>query len=571
MKNRKKFVDKVEILDFNVDSPYNNIEFQKYINIAIQRYMLQALEEKIRCGFICLDCICPHESGKDVYLFKPEEINKTKARFIGIFRREYQARSTSIIDVNIGKDMAEGYTMIKKISSELLKLQNENCKMFDFTNFKPNKKDFLKAELVTVPKKKIVELLTKKFYFSVKIKGMSVSDITICYYFLDTLSKILEEANADLGKNCEIRQVSIVDINYLCNLLSEIHNFEFNYSKQLLNCYIFHENDNTDDDIFAQPLLKISNSQIVLVPAFVDQVILDRVIERQFIRNEIDHSDIGHVFEKYFIESLQNGYKKSLLSAKRIPIPNLKINTNHIEYKAFDGKDIEFDIVLLLDDYLVLVELKSIMTSYDLTDLCKRRNRIDEAVDQLKRRRNSVVKDWDVFRKQISFELPENAIKEDHIILVACSDAYDFTPLKQEDVYITDDSTFLKYFTNPFINMFADCMENIRLNEKKMWSKGYPDVHEFIEHLVSPNTTKYIDSVISFNKIPIPVIDDKDYLILIDEPQCNENPIEKYWSEINTVQNSSVTKKKKISKNTRCPCGSGKKFKKCCKGNGKYD
>ena len=41
------------------------------------------------------------------------------------------------------------------------------------------------------------------------------------------------------------------------------------------------------------------------------------------------------------IESLQNGYKKSLLSAKRIPIPNLKINTNHIEYKAFDGKDSE--------------------------------------------------------------------------------------------------------------------------------------------------------------------------------------------------------------------------------------
>ena len=28
---------------------------------------------------------------------------------------------------------------------------------------------------------------------------------------------------------------------------------------------------------------------------------------------------------------------------------------------------------------------------------------------------------------------------------------------------------------------------------------------------------------------------------------------------------------KKIGANELCPCGSGKKFKKCCRGNGKYD
>ena len=32
-----------------------------------------------------------------------------------------------------------------------------------------------------------------------------------------------------------------------------------------------------------------------------------------------------------------------------------------------------------------------------------------------------------------------------------------------------------------------------------------------------------------------------------------------------------IREHKKISPNAPCPCGSGKKFKKCCRGNGKYD
>ena len=35
--------------------------------------------------------------------------------------------------------------------------------------------------------------------------------------------------------------------------------------------------------------------------------------------------------------------------------------------------------------------------------------------------------------------------------------------------------------------------------------------------------------------------------------------------------NKPIVKGKKIGANDPCPCGSGKKFKKCCRGNGKYD
>lgn len=37
------------------------------------------------------------------------------------------------------------------------------------------------------------------------------------------------------------------------------------------------------------------------------------------------------------------------------------------------------------------------------------------------------------------------------------------------------------------------------------------------------------------------------------------------------IKNTGIRKKNKIGRNDSCPCGSGKKFKKCCLGKGLYD
>ena len=61
---------------------------------------------------------------------------------------------------------------------------------------------------------------------------------------------------------------------------------------------------NNDDDIFAQPLLKISKSQVIFSQALLDQVNLDRVIERQFIRYDKKYSEVLGVA----ISNIDNGY-----------------------------------------------------------------------------------------------------------------------------------------------------------------------------------------------------------------------------------------------------------------------
>ena len=55
-------------------------------------------------------------------------------------------------------------------------------------------------------------------------------------------------------------------------------------------------------------------------------------------------------------------------------------------------------MISVLGEYLILTELKSIMTSYDLNDLEERKKNIKKAVEQPQRRKESVKYDWDIFK-----------------------------------------------------------------------------------------------------------------------------------------------------------------------------
>lgn len=570
-KFRKKMVSNInisELTNYEI-KPYNNADYELYAYIANQRHMLQQLEEGIRCGFISFECITKDKAGQDVYVFMPEDIKKSHARFCSIHRREKQFRTHVLFDGEAQKEFISASEVIRKLAEELIDIQISNFVSFDLTNYHIDIEEYQKAQRVVDAKINIVHDITKEYYLKKSVSGVKISDLLTCYRFLNTLGEIIKCASLqhifEGNEDNYLKELCIVEIQYLCNELSKVEEFDLGYASLLIDRFVFHDSANKDDDVFAQPLIKISNNQVVLCPALVDQVNLDRFIERQFIRFDVNIAEIGIDFEKYIKESLAAGYSKSFLDFNRYPIPNLSVNTNPIKYKAFDGKDIEFDVVMVLGDYLILTELKAIMTSYDLTDLIERKRNINKAIEQLKRRKESVINDWDTFRSCCSINLPEKPFNSDRIILVACSDAYDFTPLQVGEVFITDGSTYLKYFTNPYIDQIEkDCVSASLKHNRSLWNKAYPTAEEFMHYLRQPVTTNYIDKLIKINYIPIPCFDDQDMRIAIAECQLMQDPT------INMFKQP-TTSKKKVSKNTRCPCGSGKKFKKCCKGKGIYD
>lgn len=516
-------------VDFRMINPYENGEFEKYLYVAAQRYLLCRLEEGIRYGYYSWNGLNKTEEGQRVYIFELENDEKYTARKLGIYRREYQIRKCSVIGYPNSDRIIAADEVMSKLTDELIATQEKCCLMFDLSDFHPNLEEFRMAEEFSGIKEHIVQALTKEYYLEQTVSDMKICDLLKTYKYLDVLGEIVSRASIKLidenNQETYIKELCIVNISYLAKELSRFHGFKIEYSEKLIKQFVFSEKPNKED-IFSQPLLKISKTQVIFSPALIDQVNLDRFIERQFLHYNKNISNVGILFEKNFINTLEKGYSTNVFDLDRKTIPNLKINKNKIEYVAFDGKDIEFDVLMVLDDYLILTELKAVMTSYELSELENRKRNVKTAINQLQRRSESVKYDWEKIRAMSSIELPEEPFDKEHIILVACTDAFDFTPIKEQDVYITDDSTFLKYFTNPHV-------ETIELSEgcamiktfKKLWAKDRPDAEEFKEYLLDPVTIHPFIDYMEKQFIPLPVMDENDLAIVCKEYRLIKDPI----------------------------------------------
>ena len=510
--------------------PYENAVFELYFNIAAQRHLLCRLEEGIRNGYYCFSGFSKTDNDTNVYVFTLENDENYRARSLGIFRREYQIRRYSVSDYRNQECLDSAHKQIPLLADKLINNQTEENLLLRLVDFHPETDEFIVAEGISKTKEHICELLTKEYYFKQEVQGVKIFDLVTAYDYLNALAEIVFCASARMinvnDQTSLIKQLCLVDISYLAEELSRIHQFDIGYSTKLINRFVFQEKNNKEDDAFAQPLIKISKTQVVFSHALIDQVNLDRVIERQFLRYNKDVSAIGHIFERDFIQTLKKGYSTSSIDFERKDIPNFAVNENKIEFTAFDGKDIEFDVVAVLGDFLILTELKAVMTSYDLCDLEKRKKNVKNAIKQLHRRANSVKYDWDKIRERLSIELPEKPFDKDHIILVVCTDTYDFTPLKKDDVYITDDSTYLKYFTNPYVEAIELTNASITIhNTKQLWSKGYPCAEEFVEYLLDPVTIHPFVDCINKELAPLPFIDETDLAIVCEEYRLMQDPI----------------------------------------------
>ena len=208
---------------------------------------------------------------------------------------------------------------------------------------------------------------------------------------------------------------------------------------------------------------------------------LIRNIEVLLESYNVDISPVGKDMEKRVIKALS-------------AIEAISVNTVHVEFLAFDSRNVEFDCIAIFDDYLMLIEMKSLYTPYSDFDLFKRRKHVKEGVEQVNRRAQIVKYDWDKIKKAVDIELPMEPYPEEKIIKIVCTDIGDFTSLEIDGVIITDESTLLKYFTDPYANGIVSIAGEIQnIHKRVLWKKnGRPNVDEFIEYLHNPVTVKFI-------------------------------------------------------------------------------
>lgn len=292
--------------------------------------------------------------------------------------------------------------------------------------------------------------------------------------------------------------------------------------------------------------MKVNNDEILFCESLIEQMNIERCVEKILQKYDVDLKPVGKQFENKLINRLKD-------------IEGINVNTNPIQFQAYDGKDVEFDFLGTLEDCLLLFEFKSVLIPYDESEVYKREKMIKEGIEQVKRRCAIIKNDWDKIRCLANIDLPEVPYPEEKIIKLVCTNIYDFTTLKIEGIRITDESTLLKYFTNPFVGVYSKGKEVTEvIGAEFIWKSGRPTVKEFLEYLDKPVTVGKISECFKDEFKTIPAFEG-DYFIGFNDVILEKDP---YRVAIN--EKRQVIKDKRVYPNDPCPCGSGKKYKKCC-------
>lgn len=521
--------------------PFNLPEFEEITYIAQQRRMYELLEEKFRYSDWKID-VGRNEAGQNVYFFAPENKDRYKAHLTGSIRREYQFKADVTRFTDVGK-VERAMKMIETLAKQI--------NLDRVEDFHAKKEDFEQAKEQVNTMVSVYKSLTKEYYFVCRFQELTVEDIIKMYTFLYTYSQIYITA---VGKSfneadysCYKYLVPVIHINYLVDEFSSLYNIKKEKSERILNCFIYDEKLKGDsEDIFSKPLLKVNNDEILFCESLIEQMNIERCVEKILQKYDVDLKPVGKQFENKLINRLKD-------------IEGINVNTNPIQFQAYDGKDVEFDFLGTLEDCLLLFEFKSVLIPYDESEVYKREKMIKEGIEQVKRRCAIIKNDWDKIRCLANIDLPEVPYPEEKIIKLVCTNIYDFTTLKIEGIRITDESTLLKYFTNPFVGVYSKGKEVTEvIGAEFIWKSGRPTVKEFLEYLDKPVTVGKISECFKDEFKTIPAFEG-DYFIGFNDVILEKDP---YRVAIN--EKRQVIKDKRVYPNDPCPCGSGKKYKKCC-------
>lgn len=509
--------------------PYGNHDFSFLQNVSSQRKLLEEIEEQYRYGYSSIDYFGEDESKHKIVHFKAERKSEILAHRMAILRRDAMLVQNVGTQIFVEGTAEEGEKELINQSTLLTNMAQDQNLQNALLSYHPEKEQFGKSSCIAKLHIEMVDLFTKEFFLRTRVKGISVKQILSGFEYLFTLSEIYFRA-ANMRIEAEnpssfIAEVAVVPTAYLIEELSRLYDIDIEESGQIIDFFVFHLKKNNKEDVFSQPLLSISETEVIISSALIEQVNLDRFIERLFTNYKINYAKIGPDFELELRQHIHKGFRPELLS-KRQAIPGLNVNSNKITFMAFDGRDIEFDFIATLNDYLILIEQKSMMTPYGAEDLCVRRKNVQEAVEQLNRRELSVRNDWQTIKQLVDIEMPDDPFDTNHIIKIACVDIYDFTPLTAGDVYVTDKSSLLKYLTEPYIEKrIADHNSYSIENVGMLWMNGKPAGEELKRFLGSPCTTSFFAGHIVKQEMAIPVFDEKDCAIYFEEYCLTDNPI----------------------------------------------
>ena len=500
--------EQIKKLDFI--SPYEDEDISKLLDVCNIDTLLTRTESVFRYRNWQVS-LQKDDQKQDVFLFYPLDEEEYKIHIAAKLRR----RNNITLRMNeeiLKHDYGCSYTMDLKnhyLFTDIVYVA-QRIDIHNIEDFHFEIEEYDKLSGYAKPLVEAVKIDCKQYYLKCQFNGITVQEYLNTYIYLHTLAEVYHCAACSyldsIKPNLDIKEfeknqkclVPIVRFEYIIKELSNLYGYSKIKAQKLLESYVFDKKISRNKkygDIFTRPLVRAGADCIFLSEVLLDQINLDRNIEILLDWNKVPLAPVG--------KELEYKMKDVLGKAKGI-----SVNSKELKFIAYDGKEVEFDFLATIDDYLILMELKSILNPYDDEELYRRRHKpIAEGVEQIKRRLKVIRNNWDIIRRKADINLPEKRLDDDHIIKIVCTDVGDYTGLVEGGIIFSDDATIIKYFTNPYVSgAVLNQRESKFFNNKILWKNGAPSAEEFIGYLKDPDTMKFIEDCMDmeWKQIPMP-------------------------------------------------------------------
>lgn len=522
-------------------SPYYIPSLEQIMHLTSHKETLDTLWEKIKYrdwNFYV------YKTERDkVYYYSPRHENNHKLEKAATHRYRYKEYVDYISNLNL--DFAN-------------RTVNEINDIISFPVNKPEKLFALDPEVLNlclqISKPRIetaIEKMRGKLgdrFSTIKIghsKTISLHDLYDCFSYLLSLGNAYSLNSFRSFDDSDFSFLApVLDIDHFVKGFIKNYNIEPEKAEEIIELAVFKPKDMKKSlDVFSQPLIYVGDNQIVFCPHLIIQMNFERIVEKHLNAFEIQLSSKGTVLENE-LNSIMNFS------------PYFEVNNTKVKFEAYDNKQVEYDMIGVMDHKILLIEMKCLTRPYSDYELNEKEREILNGVEQVNRREKILINQPELVQKHMDINLPTNSPTKEDIIKIVCTDIFDFTGRTVGDVYITDKSAFMKFFLNPnFEQIEIHGREHEVTHVQRLYNEK-PTSKILIEYLKLPLAVKPFFSKLVEEPRKLMLLSEKSKKIGFTDYIIRTNPFE---------QTSNVKPpSKKIGRNEKCTCNSGKKYKNCC-------
>jgi hypothetical protein len=335
-------------------------------------------------------------------------------------------------------------------------------------------------------------------------------------------------------------------------------------------------------DLFDAPLLKVSDgSYCFFAPAYhaptLGVILLSRISSLNRRRdaqgepaNDASFEDKGKLFENRILK---------LFAEAKIPARGFKYKVDGVEYDC--------DVAALMDEVLFVFECKNrSLPMGHLPSLNYFSYGLDESEAQAKR----IAQQFTDHPEIVTVQFGANAKWKRIVPVVLHALPWSFGC--PNGVYIYDASALSRFLNDGFVSLIAESKLGIhtvlRRHRYQLWKGKRPTAAELEREMGNPNQLRL--QALGWEQIAQPVQISENFVFSLPEWKQHPSTLEEKMIALGSSKEEAARRAKefddeypealeklrgkikerqgrvKIGRNEPCPCGSGKKYKKCCLG-----